>query len=108
MRYRRYAGITHPSMEVLPSRPLTAPWPAVVDLRRRRRTRAARHPQRERAAAGGRRLFLQMALSGRAGVRALTGPVNGPDGGRRRFDAASPEPMRPEMLLSTAWHGTLS
>ena len=32
------------------------------------------------------------ALSGRAGVRALKGPC-GPDGGRRRYDAASPEPM---------------
>ena len=32
------------------------------------------------------------APSGRAGVRALKGPC-GPDGGRRRYDAASPEPM---------------
>ena len=32
------------------------------------------------------------APSGRAGVRALKGP-RGPDGGRRRYDAASPEPM---------------
>src|SRR3954447_5763385 len=32
------------------------------------------------------------ALSGRAGVRAMKGPC-GSDGGRRRYDAASPEPM---------------
>ena len=34
----------------------------------------------------------KLAPSGRAGVRAMKGP-NGSDGGRRRYDAASPEPM---------------
>src|ERR671911_232841 len=38
------------------------------------------------------RAILQTALSGRAGVRAMRGPC-GSDGGRRRYDAASPEPM---------------
>ena len=38
------------------------------------------------------RAILQTALSGRAGVRAMKGPC-GSDGGRRRYDAASPEPM---------------
>ena len=38
------------------------------------------------------RAILQTALTGRAGVRAMKGPC-GSDGGRRRYDAASPEPM---------------
>src|SRR3954471_17474764 len=38
------------------------------------------------------RAILLTALSGRAGVRAMKGPC-GSDGGRRRYDAASPEPM---------------
>ena len=45
---------------------------------------------RTRTAPQGRRF--KLAPSGRAGVRAMKGP-NGSDGGRRRYDAASPEPM---------------
>src|SRR3954447_2492591 len=37
----------------------------------------------------------KLAPTGRAGVRAMKGPFDGSSGGRRRFDAASPEPMRP-------------
>jgi hypothetical protein len=42
------------------------------------------------------RAVFKVAPSGRAGVRAMKGPVSGSSGGRRRFDAASPEPMRPD------------
>jgi hypothetical protein len=60
----------------------------------RRVTEVHRRPQRENRPAS--RAVFKVAPSGRAGVRAMKGPVSGSSGGRRRFDAASPEPMRPD------------
>ena len=83
-----------------PRRSSPARDPARVDARlraRRDRGLRERHPPRRRAGrlkmkapASCRRL--QTAPSGRAGVRAMKGPC-GSSGGRRRYDAASPEPM---------------
>ena len=53
---------------------------------------APRWPPRIDEGAGIMPALPKTAPSGRAGVRAMKGPC-GSDGGRRRYDAASPEPM---------------
>ena len=99
-RWRRPRGAACASARARATRrrsPCTSASGSAGSTRARRRRAAATSsscasPETMEAARG---RLPKLAPTGRAGVRAMKGPFDGPSGGRRRFDAASPEPMRP-------------